>query len=301
MTQTQNLRKIKLKLASKSVKKAITSILASVDLPTSYVDSISSPEIELSTKNYTNFYAGEKDVEYDPKAHLDLMHPTDVRRPLSTWLRDNIENAQLKMAKSEPLRLQTERLQDEICQNCNLVDLQFEGNWDIAYKRGVLASFNNLTKDHSDIKSILSQRTLVFGHESGMTLAGHIILYTGEVRTNWLKVIRNIENFEASLKNIPLVEKALSQSLRNIKISHRKNQPLRLVEDYKSHLMKLVTKVNDYLSKQKLPQSWPLSMEEYGLCVDNESSPLTLSKTGQFISPASCPGFLLIPFIREHS
>ena len=123
-----------------------------------------------------------------------------------------------------------------------------------------------------------------------MTLDGQIILYTGEVRTNWLNVIRNIPNFERSLKNIPLVEKALSQNLRNIRIVHRRNQPLRLVDDYKQHLIRLVTNVSDYLSRQNLPKHWPDTLEDFQLCVDNESSPLTLSASGQFIVPASCPG-----------
>ena len=130
----------------------------------------------------------------------------------------------------------------------------------------------------------------MFGHNSGMTLDGQIILYTGEVRTNWLNVIRNIPNFENSLNNIPLVEKALSQNLRNIKIVHRKNQPLRLVDDYKQQLMRLVTNVSDYLTKQNLPKHWPESLKNFELCVDNESSPLTMSSDGQFIVPASCPG-----------
>ena len=142
------------------------------------------------------------------------------------------------------------------------------------------------------LKDFLSQRTLIFGLNSGMTLDGQIILYTGEVRTNWLNVIRNIPNFEHSLKNIPLVEKALSQNLRDIKIVHRKigEGPLRLVDDYKRQLMRLVTNVSDYLAKQKLPKHWPETLDNFELCVDNESSPLTMSASGQFLVPASCPG-----------
>ena len=125
-----------------------------------------------------------------------------------------------------------------------------------------------------------------------MTLDGQIILYTGEVRTNWLNVIRNIPNFEHSLKNIPLVEKALSQNLRNIKIVHRKigEGPLRLVDDYKRQLMRLVTNVSDYLARQKLPKHWPETLDNFELCVDNESSSLAMSASGQFLVPASCPG-----------
>lgn len=229
------------------------------------------------------------------------MHPTDTRRPLPKWLKDNVESAQAKMAKSEPLRLQTERLQDELIHEIGLVDLQWDSTWDIAYKRGVLSSFDNLYRQHSEvIKAILRDKTLVFGHESGMSLDGQLILYTGDVRSNWINVIRNVPNFQVSLLNIPLVEKALSQNLRNIKIVHRKNQPIRLVDDYRLQLKKLVTNLSDYLSKQKYPPSWPESMQDFELCVENESCPLTLSSTGTFIVPASCPGFLLVPYITEN-
>ena len=206
------------------------------------------------------------------------------------WLRHNVEVAQTRMAKSEPMRLQTERLQDELCRELNLKDIQWDCGWDTTHKIGVLAAFNNLLRQHEDIKHILNDRTLVFGQDSGMSLEGQIILYTGEVRSNWLNVIRNIPNFQASLQHIPLVEKALSQNLRGIKIRRRPNQPLKLVENYKQQLMQLVTNVSDYLSRNKFPEKWPKSLEDYEICVDNESCPLTLSPRGQFIVPSSCPG-----------
>jgi len=296
----KTLTKIQLKLGSEAkVRKTVSSILTLVDLPTSYVDSIPDNEVDLSNVQSIFYYTGEDDTP-DQKTQIELLHRTDVRRPLHRWLRDNVENAQEKMAKSEPIRLETERLQDDLCRELDLVDLQWDSCWDISFKRGVLASFQNLLKSHEVIKGFLAERTLVFGHNSGMTLDGQIILYTGEVRTNWLNVIRNIPNFENSLNNIPLVEKALSQNLRNIKIVHRKNQPLRLVDDYKVQLMRLVTNVSDYLTKQNLPKHWPESLQNFELCVDNESSPLTMSSSGQFIVPASCPGFLLVPFINEN-
>ena len=117
-----------------------------------------------------------------------------------------------------------------------------------------MAAFNNLLKQYEDIKPILNHRTLVFGQNSGMSLEGQIILYTGEVRSNWLNVIRNVPEFQASLEHIPLVEKALSQNLRGIKLRRRPNQPLKLVENYKQQLMQLVTNVSDFLSRNKFPE-----------------------------------------------
>ena len=58
------------------------------------------------------------------------------------------------MAKSEPVRLETERLQDDLCRELDLVDLQWDSCWDISFKRGVLASFQNLLKSHEVIKGM---------------------------------------------------------------------------------------------------------------------------------------------------
>ena len=58
------------------------------------------------------------------------------------------------MAKSEPIRLETERLQDTICRELDLVDVQWESCWEISFKRGVLASFQNLLKAHEVIKGM---------------------------------------------------------------------------------------------------------------------------------------------------
>ena len=66
------------------------------------------------------------------------------------------------MAKSELIRLQTERLQDEICRNLELLDLQWDGGtWDIAYKRGVLVAFKDLIEHHAIIKEVLKSRFMI--------------------------------------------------------------------------------------------------------------------------------------------
>ena len=66
------------------------------------------------------------------------------------------------MAKSEPIRLETERLQDTICRELDLVDVEWESCWEISFKRGVLASFQNLLKAHEVIKGMtkLAQMSL---------------------------------------------------------------------------------------------------------------------------------------------
>jgi len=45
----------------------------------------------------------------------------DLNRPLRQWLKDNVEAARDYLARSEPIRYEVERLQDELCQKLELV------------------------------------------------------------------------------------------------------------------------------------------------------------------------------------
>lgn len=55
----------------------------------------------------------------------------------------------------------------------------------------------------------------------------------------------------------------------------------------------MLTTILDYKSRVNLPKSWPKDLSDFELCVDNETAPLMISPSGQFIVPASCPGPLL--------
>ncbi len=44
----------------------------------------------------------------------------DLNRPLFRWLRDNVESARTRLAQSEHIRYEVERLQDELCQRLDL-------------------------------------------------------------------------------------------------------------------------------------------------------------------------------------
>jgi hypothetical protein len=50
---------------------------------------------------------------------------------------------------------------------------------------------------------------------------GHIVLNSGEVRRNWLDVIKNVQKQDAVILRLPSVQKALSKSLKDIKVVHR--------------------------------------------------------------------------------
>ena len=131
---SKNLNKIDLLLNEIQVRQTVTSILKKVDLPTSYVDSLPNTEThqefdELGSAS--KFYEDlAQDFEFERqqlrKKQLDLLHHTDTRRPLKMWLNDNVEAARSKMARMEPVRLQLERLQDELCRNLELNDILWD-------------------------------------------------------------------------------------------------------------------------------------------------------------------------------
>ena len=102
------------------------------------------------------------------------------------------------------------------------------------------------------------------------------------------------------LNKIPLVEKALSQFLNDIRIVRTKHQKSVTVDDYRIRLRKLITNLGDYLAKKKLPTIWPVSLADLQMCVVTESCPLMITPEGQILVPASCPGFLLIEFLSKN-
>ena len=85
-----------------------------------------------------------------------------------------------------------------------------------------------------------------------------------------------------------MVEKALSQLLKDVQIVRTKHQKSVTVDDYRIRLRKLITNMGDYLtSKSKFPQDWPDSLADLQMCVVTESCPLMISPKGQILVPAS--------------
>jgi hypothetical protein len=52
-------------------------------------------------------------------------------------------------------------------------------------------------------------------------LDGHVILNSGEVRANWLDLIKRANKHNVFISRIPSVEKALSRALKDISVVHR--------------------------------------------------------------------------------
>ena len=57
------------------------------------------------------------------------------------------------------------------------------------------------------VRDIIRDRVIVFGKDSGVSVTGQISLYSGEVRNNWLHVIKTTPEYDTQLKSLPMWER----------------------------------------------------------------------------------------------
>ena len=166
------------------------------------------------------------------------------------------------------------------------------------HRRGVVEAFHALVLQYPEVREIVKGRTIVFGKNSGVSISGQIILYSGEVRNNWLNVIKTTPDSDKLLLSLPMWQKTLSQALRGIEIV---TDPAHIVMvgDHRIGLRQLVTAVGDYKTRRSLPSNWPEDMSCFKLGVESDASALMISPEGVFIIPASTPGFLIVEFISK--
>ena len=70
------------------------------------------------------------------KKRSDFIHSTDISQPLKRWLKNNVETARGKMAKSESTRLELERRQDELCNDMSMTDIRWDDDsgWETMHR-----------------------------------------------------------------------------------------------------------------------------------------------------------------------
>ncbi|XP_018326911.1 T-cell activation inhibitor, mitochondrial [Agrilus planipennis] len=299
---------VNIQLNEKDIRSTVTSILQSLKLSTKYVDGL--PKTEkftdpLFTEKKTHYNVDFTNIkEDDPlfgmfilKKKIDLERESNRLR---YWLEKNYKVALDKSKTQIPVRSDIKRLRNELIQKWGLQEVRWDCGWNEQHFKGCLQALMALGEQHPQPMQILKGRILVFAGFTGVSLDGHIMLNSGEVRHNWLDLLHNVKKYDKALLRIPLFEKCVSQVLRDIKIGRRKFMPKILAEEYENNLKKITTALNDYLSRRSFPKEWPKTLKEYELVVDSESGPLMLSHTGQIMVPASCPGVLMVNFITRN-
>ena len=296
-----SLKYINLDLKGGDIRKSVVKVLKGANLQTSYVDKI--PDKDGRSKI---FEADEEDFFEKGNGYKgEFMHTKlskmDIRHGLDKWLQENVATARKMAEDSTPMALSARRIQDEICLDFGVKEIKWATDWLKHCRVSKLQGLRSLLENYSDVRHFLFKREVVFteGH-SGVCLDGQVCLFAGEVLENWLWQIQKLPYAESLLSIIPKVEKSLSQALRDIRLVRRKNMPITLANDYRSNLRQLLTTVNDFRSEQNFPASWPDSLAEFEMSIEDGNAPLTVTPAGQIVVPCNTPSFLLFPFLTEH-
>ncbi|XP_058790990.1 T-cell activation inhibitor, mitochondrial-like isoform X2 [Phymastichus coffea] len=303
---------VNIQLKEQDIRKTILSILKTCNLPTTFVDKIEKekPVSENNTrptlKFWSRYYSGEK-IDFSELEDNPIYASIFMRRKINTvpdtlkaYLDKNVNDAHIKFEACRPIRSEVQKLESMLCKDLGLKYIIWDCGWNITHYRGCLLAFKALSQHHPEPMKVLNDRTLVFANDTGISVEGNVMLNSGEVRHNWLDLIKNVRKYDAVLLRLPAFEKAVSRVLLDIKVGRRKFMPKVMVGQYESQLRQLTTTLSDYRSRRNYPSSWPENLSTYEIVIEAEAGPLMLSPTGQFIVPSSCPSFLLVSFITEN-
>ncbi|XP_078036459.1 T-cell activation inhibitor, mitochondrial isoform X2 [Augochlora pura] len=303
---------VQIQLKERDLRQTILSILKTCDLPTTFVDKIEEQKQAKENANYKSKfwqrkgYAGENidfsELEDDPIYASILMKRKINTEPdtLKAYLDKHINEVHVKLEACRPMREEVQKLEKILCSKLGLKNIIWDCGWNIAHYRGCLLAFKALVEHHPEPMEVLKDRTLVFANDTGISLEGSVMLNSGEIRHNWLDLIKNVQKHDVVLLRLPAFEKAVSQVLLDIKVGRRKFMPKVMVSQYEQQLRQLTTTLSDYRGRRNYPKVWPASLSTYEIVIEAEAGPLMLSPTGQFIVPSSCPSFLLVNFITEN-
>lgn len=302
---------VQIQLKEKDLRQTILSILKTCDLPTTFVDQIEEQKPPPESTGFKSRFwrrrgTGEdidfSELEDDPIYASILMKRKINTEPdtLKAYLDKHINEVHVKLEACRPMREEVQKLEKILCTKLGLKNIIWDCGWNITHYRGCLLAFKALAEHHPEPMAVLNDRTLVFANDTGISLEGNVMLNSGEVRHNWLDLIKNIEKYDVVLLRLPAFEKAVSQVLLDIKVGRRKFMPKVMVSQYERQLRQLTTTLSDYRGRRSYPKVWPVDLSTYEIVIEAEAGPLMLSPTGQFIVPSSCPSFLLVNFITEN-
>lgn len=171
-------------------KRVVKRILESCDLSTEDVEKMRSPPKEPPKRNPSMDYHQETPppgVFHEEFIYRDIKSKQD-ERSLSRWLKENLDTAQERQEGLVGLREEIQKLRKELMDKLKLQDLRYECGWNIEHFRGCMKSLEYIANLHAQDMRFLEQRILVFAPFTGVSLDGHVMLFTGDVKHNWIDV-----------------------------------------------------------------------------------------------------------------
>lgn len=176
-------------------KRVLQQILKSCELSTKYIDSMKSEPVKRSSSSSSTKRTSASQYEEEPPPGFydaDIIYRNikkrQEERSLDGFLKANLELAKERRDSLVGLRDEIEKLQSIIRKKLKLKDLRYECGWNIEHFRGCMKSLESMAELHSSDMRFLEDRILVFAPFTGISLDGHVMLFTGDVKHNWLDV-----------------------------------------------------------------------------------------------------------------
>nr|XP_031845325.1 T-cell activation inhibitor, mitochondrial isoform X5 [Nomia melanderi] len=265
---------VQIQLKERDLRQTILSILKTCDLPTTFVDKIEEQKPSDGAQYKSRFwqrkgYSGENidfsELEDDPiYASIMMKRKINIEPDtLKAYLDKHINEVHVKLEACRPMREEVQKLEKLLCSELGLKNIKWDCGWNIAHYRGCLLAFKALSEHHPEPMKVLRNRTLVFANDTGISLEGSVMLNSGEVRHNWLDLIKNVQKHDVVLLRLPAFEKAVSQVLLDIKVGRRKFMPKVMVSQYERQLRQLTTTLSDYRGRRNYPKVWPGNLSAY--------------------------------------
>lgn len=114
-------------------------------------------------------------------------------------MKANVGTARERSDALQGIREEVSRLEETLIADLKLRGIQYDCGWNIEHIRGCLKSLYNISKVLGDDRKMLEGRTIVLAQTSGVSLEGHIMLFTGDVQHTWLDVTASVYSSYCSL------------------------------------------------------------------------------------------------------
>lgn len=189
-----NFELVSISLKEKDVRQSVLTILKSCKLSTEFVDKIPQPQKSTPfTSNLDFSKVPDDDIIFGPIILTRKIREFNDQLFLKQWLDENYKNAFLKSESNKPVREEIKILKSKWKRKLGLADIRWDSDWNEMQFRGCLRSFDVLAQQHPVHVTKLQGRILVFSSFTGVSLDGHVMLFNGEVRHNWLDVCTMFE------------------------------------------------------------------------------------------------------------
>ncbi|KAK3085881.1 hypothetical protein FSP39_009991 [Pinctada imbricata] len=294
--------KVDFTLKSKNVRDTVLTVLKSCDLPLDYVTRIpEGPEKSPAgtRKDQGNsFYTGRQ-MSFDMQYYSHKL----PNYSLMSFLDKFHKRAHEWNERNAVTQSQIKYLQEKIKSDIGLESLSWRSDWASLRFLPCLASFDRMVQQHKDyVIDVLKGRHLIFGDKTGVSFNGDVVINRSDAIDNWLKGLAIIPAYNNTLTRLPYMEWELSTLLANIKIVHRCTSVTHIVmaDEYEMRLNRILNTLRRCQQEVDLRlQGKDLSNLE--MVVESEAAPLTVSALGQFLTPCTIPGAILIQFVSKNT